>query len=129
MDGSNKLDHEDYILKIAEYLIGEGVKTRALKGQSVRSERSNSNDLAGDGHFPEKIPGKEGFKRKPSRPCFACNGSWDDMRNKRLPKRCSGIWCKGCKRVLCVTPCFEVFHTNPDYKNVLLNYRFGNGGN
>ena len=30
------------------------------------------------------------------------------------------------KKVLCVTPCFDIFHTNENYREVLLEKRFGN---
>ena len=115
-DKTEKIDHEEYILKIVEYLIEEGMKTRVLKNPPERS--SIGRKLRFSDHFPEQIPRKEGTKRKPSRPCFACNGSWEDMRKKILPKRCSGVWCKVCKKVLCVTPCFDIFHTNENYREI-----------
>ena len=121
---NEKLDHEGYILNIAQYLIDEGLKTRVLPNPPERS--GVVKNFTSGKHFPELILQKEGAKRKPSRPCFACNGSWDDMRKRRLPKRCSGIWCKECKKVLCVTPCFDTFHTNENYREVLLEMRFGN---
>ena len=48
------------------------------------------------------------------------------MKRKILPKRCSGIWCKVCKKVLCVASCFDIFHTNENFKDILLEMRFGN---
>ena len=101
-DNNAQLDHEDFILKVVDHLIEEGRKTRVLKSPHVPYGKRLPNLKDGD-HFPEQIPRKKGFKRKASRPCFACSGSWDDIRNKRIPKRCSGIWCKICKKVLCYT--------------------------
>ena len=118
-----KLDHEEYILSIARSLIEEGLRNSHLNTPHVRTENMVQNNVPGD-HFPEEIPRKEGTKRKPSRPCFACNGSWTDIKNKILPKRCSRIWCGTCKKVLCATPCFKIFHTSQHYKNILLNMRF-----
>ena len=123
-DKTEKIDHEEYILKVAEYLIEEGMKMRVLRNPPDRSRVGRKLQF-GD-HYPEQIPRKKGTKRKPSRPCFACNGSWEDMKRKILPNRCSGIWCKVCKRVLCVTPCFDIFHTNENFKDILLEMRFGN---
>ena len=119
----NKLDHEEFILTIARTLIQEGLRTSTLNTPHVRTENLIQNDLTGD-HFPVEIPRKEGTKRKLSRPCYACNGSWSDIRNKILPKRCSRIRCATCKKVLCATPCFKVFHTNQNDKNFLLSKRF-----
>ena len=79
----NKLDHEEFILTIARTLIQEGLRTSTLNTPHVRTENLVQNDLTGD-HFP-------------SRPCYACNGSWSDIRNKILPKHCSRIRCATCK--------------------------------
>ena len=118
-----KLDHEEYILSIARSLIEEGLRNSHLNTPHVRIENMVQNNVPGD-HYSEKIPRKEGTKRKPSRPCFACNGWWTDIKNKILPKYYSRIWCGTCKKVLCATPCFKIFHTSQHYKNILLNMRF-----
>ena len=104
-------------------MIQEGLRTSTLNTPHVRTENLIQNDLTGE-HFPEEIPRKEGTKRKLCRPCYACNGSWSDIKNRILPKRCSRIWCPTCKKVLCATPCFKVFHTNQNYKIFLLSTRF-----
>ena len=36
-DKTEKIDHEEYILKVAEYLIEEGIKTRVLRNPPDRS--------------------------------------------------------------------------------------------
>ena len=95
-DKTEKIDHEEYILKIVEYLIEEGMKTRVLKNPPERS--SIGRKLRFGDHFPEQIPRKEGTKRKPSRPCFACNGSWEDMRKKFYLKDVQGYGAKYAKR-------------------------------
>ena len=57
-------------------------------------------------------------------PGFACNGSWSDIRAKSVPTRCTGIWCGTCKKPLCITACFEIFHTDENYEAILLAKRF-----
>ena len=79
------LDHKEFILTIARSMIQEGLRTSTLNTPHVRTENLIQNDLTGE-HFPEEIPRKEGTKRELSRPCFACNGSWSDMKNGILPK-------------------------------------------
>ena len=74
-----KLDYKEFMLSIARTLIEEGLSTSRLNTPHVRTENLAHNDLTGD-HFPEEIPRKKGTKRKPSRPCFACNGSWSDIK-------------------------------------------------
>ena len=56
-----------------------------------------------DLHLPQLIPRTDGSKRKPSMLCFACNGSWSDIWEKMIPKRCTGIWCGTCRKPLCIT--------------------------
>ena len=95
--------HKEFILLIARTLIEEGLRTSHLNTPHVRTENFLQNDFKGD-HFPEEIPRKEGTKRKPNQACFACNGSWSDIKNKILDKYCSRIWCSTCKKVLWATP-------------------------
>ena len=124
-----KLSHEDFILHIANHLIQEGMKGWTLVQPDLRTygyDFVQRDPEVARAHLPQEIPRKQGSKRKASRPCFACNGSWNDIRTKRLPKNCSGIWCPTCEKVLCIVPCFEIYHTHQDYKNMLLKRRFPN---
>ena len=112
--GCKKLDHQAYMEYIANYLITEGSVNCSLKRPLVWCH-SAQNDTQGvvampmDLHLPQLIPRTDGSKRKPSRPCFACNGSRSDILAKRIPKRCTGIWCGTCKKPQCITPCFKIF--------------------
>ena len=65
------LDHEEFI------------RTSTLNTPHVRTENLIQNDLTGE-HFLEEIPRKEGTKRKPGRPCYACNGSWSDIKKQDI---------------------------------------------
>ena len=110
---------------MANYLITEGSVNCSLKRPLVRCY-SAQNDTQGaiamamDLHLPQLIPKTDGRERKPSRACFACNGSWSDIKTKRIPKRCTGIWGGTCKKPLCITPCFKIFHPDEKYKAILL---------
>ena len=127
--GCKKLDHQAHMEYIANYLITEGSVHCSLKRPPVRCH-SAQNDTQGavampmDLHLSQLIPRTDGSKRKPSRPCFACNRSWSDIWARRIPKRCTGIWCGTCKKPLCITPCFKIFHTEENYKAILLAERF-----
>ena len=107
--GCKKLDHQTYLEYIANHLITERSVNCSLKRPPVRchsawNETQGTVAMPMDLHLPQLIPRTDGSKRKPSRPCFACNGSWFDMHAKRIPKRCTGIWCGTCKKPLCITP-------------------------
>ena len=76
--GCRKLDHQGYMKYIANYLITEGSVNCSLKRPPVQCH-SAQNDAEGtvpmpmDLHLLQLIPRTDGSKRKPSRPCFACN--------------------------------------------------------
>lgn len=61
-------------------------------------------------HFPVAIPTQPG-KTKAMRKCVVCNS-----RGVRKETR---YMCHTCLSTpaLCVTPCFEIFHTQEDYVN------------
>ena len=83
--GSEKLSHEEYMLYLANYLLRTGLRDCSVTTPSVRQSNTIEimhNESAQHWHFIEKIPHVEGNKRKPSRPCFACNGSWEDIKRK-----------------------------------------------
>ena len=127
--GCKKLEHQGYMEYVANYWITEGSVNCSLKRPSIQCH-SAQNDTQGtvsmpmDLHLPQLIPRTDWSKRKPSRPFFACNGSWSDILAKRIPKRCTGILWGTCKKPLCITTCFEIFHTDENYKAILLAKRF-----
>ena len=117
------MKHDDFIEYIAKNLIETGRRASNLKKPVQRCTLDHVTNPECN-HFPEKIPQQEGTRRKPSRPCVACNGTWADIRAKRIPKKCTGIWCLLCRKPLCVSPCFAIYHTDKDYKQTLLAMRF-----
>ena len=70
-----------------------------------------------DKHFIEPIPGQEGSRRKhPSHACFICNVSKEALSDATFgdsykPKKYTSYWCAICKCVLCIDPCFRLYHT------------------
>lgn len=53
-------------------------------------------------HFPRRIQ-QTGKKVNPTRRCFVCS--------RKGKRRESVYWCELCGIGLCVTPCFEIYHT------------------
>ena len=101
--GCKKLDHQAYMEYIANYLITEGSANCSLKRPTVWCH-SAQNDIQGtivmpmNLHLPQLIPRTDGSKRKPSWPSFACDWTSSDIQAKRIPERCTGIWCGTCKK-------------------------------
>ena len=100
--GSEKLSHEEYMLYLANYLLRTGLRDCSVTTPSVRQSNTIEimhNESAQHWHFIEKIPHVEGNKRKPSRPCFACNGSWEDIKRKQIPKNALVIGVQNVKKL------------------------------
>ena len=74
-------------------------------------------------HFITNIPAAEGRKRKqPTRCCFVCS----KLPGLGTKSKRTSYWCEDCGKALCITPCFRLYHTEPDYKLAYLN--LGGGG-
>ena len=95
-------------------------KTTSLMSQCRKGHTRHSSNAHG---FSQLIPRTGGSKRKPSRPCFACNGSLSDVQVKRIPEMYRYlVW--NMQKPLCITPCFKIFHTDENSKAILLAKRF-----
>ena len=79
-----------------------------------------------DKHFIEPIPGQKGGRRKhSSHACFVCNISKEAMSDAGFgdsykPKKYTSYWCPICKCVLCIDPCFRLYHTEKDYTSEII---------
>jgi hypothetical protein len=65
-------------------------------------------------HFPKKVEGNRG------RTCAVCNPAMRDIldavgQKRKRPGHESRYMCGQCNVVLCVVPCFELYHTKQDY--------------
>ena len=69
-------------------------------------------------HFLSKIPQKEGQKSKPLRTCPVCSTTTGKRKTPGDGRKTvrSTYECKTCDVGLCVDSCFELYHTNKDYK-------------
>ena len=79
-----------------------------------------------DNHFIEPIPGQEGGRRKhPRHACFACNVSKEALSDAGFedsykPKKYTSYWCPLFMHVLCIDPCFRLYHTEKDYTSEII---------
>ena len=65
---------------------------------------------------------KKGRKRERiSRCCFVSS----KIPGEILKGKRTFYWCKDCGKVLCVVPCFKLYHTPIDYKLHAKNFRQG----
>ena len=77
-------------------------------------------------HFQKRIiDGRNGHL------CWACNFTKNQLVKLGFPpvhlnRKTTSFYCKQCNIPLCVTPCFEIFHTVQDYKTGLIRTRMQN---
>lgn len=128
--GCRKLSHEDYRDEIVRFLLQDGMRQYNIPLPPVASKKITVREAPHDlqkrlheRHFPSNIPCAEGrIRKKPSRPCFACN-NLRDIPGIVFPKKSTSYWCDSCRKPLCITPCFELYHTEQNYKDSILNFR------
>ena len=118
--GNNKLSHDDYIHHIASYLIETSMGDCTRLPQ--RTERPTPMKMRlVEKHFICKIPQNPMCKTPPNPICKACNFSKNEIAKmgfepKALHRRTTTYHCHKCQVALCVTPCFEIYHTVEDYR-------------
>lgn len=130
--GSEKLSHDEYRDRIVKFLIAEGMKAYNIPLPPVmsrkivnRHEADHLEKRLSERHFPTNIPAAEGRKRKrPSRPCFVCNVLPEV--EIRLPVKRTSFWCSDCGKPICISPCFELYHTVKDFKRAATDNRMRN---
>ena len=76
-------------------------------------------------HFIGKIPHNPILKSWPNPTCQGCNFFKNEMAKmgfepRTLPRQTTMYKCKQCNIPLCITPCFEIYHTVDDYRRTLL---------
>lgn len=128
--GRTKLSHEEYRDELVRFLIQDGMKRYNIPLPPVSSRKITPREAADhsekrlkERHFPSSIPCAEGRKRKkPSRTCFACN-NLPVVPGVKLNKKSTSYWCSECQKPLCVTPCFEIYHTEKNFQESCLEYR------
>lgn len=118
---SKRMDKQDYIEHIASYLVDSSVNHATSLPQRI-SYPSVSNDRLLGKHFPEKNPSKHGQM------CRACNFTPAQLSQMgvtgiELKRKTTSFMCKQCQIPLCVTPCFEIYHTFTDYRNICYRRR------
>ena len=139
--GCQKMTHDEYRDKIVKYLLEEGLKCYKIPLPPVisrkiarRNTEEEEKKRLGERHFITNIPAGEGRKRKkPTRCCFICS-KMEGLGGVTLKEKRTSFWCEDCRKPLCITPCFKIYHTEIDYKAEAKKYRMGenyliNGGN
>ena len=113
-----RMGKQDFIEYIATYLVEMPIQHVSLPGHSTFSPDSNSRLV--ERHFPRKIGNGKNCLL-----CQACNFSPAQLSKLglvgvRVKRKTTSYCCDQCDVPLCVTPCFEIFHTFQDYRKETL---------
>ena len=130
--GVKKMTHSSYREYIARYLLTTSLETANCTKKKIPVPIDNTPLRLLGRHFITKFDSVPGSKRKyPARKCRVCNFTPEQLADRghkglKLPSKYSSYCCRQCGGItLCITLCFEVFHTARDYKSVALSRRLG----
>ena len=125
--GKKKMNKDDFIEHLANYLVDTGLQTLTVVPK--KSFQTSSISRLVERHFPKHLPKRNG--KIQALLCKACNFTTLQLSKmgyppERLPCKTSVYWCEECESPLCITPCFELFHTYSDFRQKSLIARCPN---
>ena len=128
--GVQKMSHCAYREYIAKYLITMSVESATCLKKKPSIEIDNSYLRLAGKHFVRKFTTVPCSKRKmPARKCSVCNFMRQQLtrmghNDLNLQVRYSSYGCTVCSQVtLCLIPCFEIFHSKVNYRQLALKNR------
>ena len=126
----SKMSHSAYREYIAKYLITTSIESATCLKKKPSIDVYNSHLRLAGKHFVKKLPTVRGSKRKlPARKCSVCNFTRQQLAKMghldiNMPIRYSSYGCTICSQVtLCLVPCFEIFHSKLNYRQLSLQTR------
>ena len=120
-----KMQKQDFIEYIASYLVQTSYERVACLPQCNITSNPCPSRLV-ERHFPKRIPDcRNGHL------CRACNFTKNQLVKLGFPpvhlnRKATSFYCEECDVPLCVTPCFEIFHSVQDYKTGIVRTRLPN---
>ena len=128
--GTQKMSHSSYWEYISNYLITTSLENATCLRKKPPTPIDNTETWLNGKHFIKKFECLPNSKRKaPARRCRVCNFTWEQLAHYgyeqlTLPVKYSSYGCTICTNVtLCLTPCFEVFHSEINYRKKGLDNR------
>ena len=128
--GTWKMSHSSYWEYISNYLITTSLENATCLRKKPPTPIDNTETWLNDKHFIKKFEHLPNSKRKaPAHRCRVCNFTWEQLAHYgyerlTLPVKYSSYGCTICTNVtLCLTPCFEVFHSEINYRKKGLDNR------
>ena len=126
--GTQKMSHSSYWEYIANYLVTTSLENVTCLRKKPPTPICNTETRLNNKHFIKKFEWLPNSKRKAHR-CKVCNFTHEQLvhfgyKQLTLPVKYSLYGCTICTNVtLCLTPCFEVFHSEVNYRKKGLDNR------
>ena len=124
------MSHSSYREYIANYLITTSLEKATCIRKKPPAPIDNTEVRLNGKHFIKKFDPLPNSKRKaPARRCKVCNFTREQLvhygyEQLKLPVKYLCYGCTICANVtLCLTPCFEVFHSEVNYRKKGLDNR------
>ena len=128
--GTEQMSHQSYREYIANHLISSSLDTSTCRRQRARPETVHQEQRLQGKHFPVKFPLYTNAKRKyPAKRCRVCNfteqqRAYNGYPGRKLSVRHTTFTCTKCEGIpLCISPCFQLFHTEVNYRKKALECR------
>ena len=128
--GNKKISHSACKEYIVQYLITTSLETVTCTKRKPPVPIDNTEMRLSGKHFVSKLDTVVGSKRKaPAHKCKVCNFTCEQLahyghNDLQLPNKYSSYGCKLCSNItLCITPCFEIFHSYVNYREQALTNR------
>ena len=125
------MTHSSYREYIAKYLLTTSLATANCTKKKIPVPIDNTPLRLSGRHFISKLESVPGSKCKfPARKCSVCNFTTEQLNRLghmglKLQSKYSSYCCHTCSGIaLCISPCFEIFHTVHDYRSAALTHRF-----
>ena len=124
------MSHSVYRVYIAQYLITTSLEMATCTKRKPPVPIDNTETRLSGKHFVSKLNTVVGSKRKAlAGKCKVCNFTPEQLvhyghNDLQLPNKYSSYGCKLCSNItLCITPCFEIFHSYVNYREQALTNR------
>ena len=128
--GIQKMSHSAYREFIVNYLITTSLENATCLRKRPHTPIDNTETRLNGKHFIKKFEHLPNLKRKaPAKRCKVCNFSREQLAHYGcellvLPVKYSSYGCTVCTNVaLCISPCFEVFLSEVNYRRKGLDNR------
>ena len=128
--GTKKMSHLAYREYIAHYLIATSLEMATCTKKKPPVPIDNTETRLSGKHFISKLDTVVGSKRKaPAQKCKVWNFTHEQLahyghNDLQLCNKYSSYGCKTCSNItLCITPCFEIFHLQINYREQALAKR------